>query len=370
MKKILIVSHSAWQLYNFRLNLANSIKKDGHEVIFIAPEDGKYSDLIKEDFSFFNVSIDAKGVNPLNDLYVMVSLYRLFKDIKPDIILSFAVKPNIYSAIISCFLGINSISNITGLGTVFIEQTFVTNVVKLLYMIALNFNDKVFFQNKDDRQLFIESRLVQEDKCELLPGSGVDLNKFIPLDKSIDNKNFKFLFIARLLRDKGVFEFIEAIKIIKTKYSNVEFQMLGAVGVDNKTAISKNELKSWTDDKLVTYLGTTDYVEKAIFYVDCVILPSYREGTPRCLLEACAMEKPVIATDVVGCKEVVDDGVNGYLCEVRNSCDLAKKIELMINLSDEQRYAMGRAGRKKIVNEFDEQIVIDKYLQSLEEILK
>ncbi len=368
INKIAIVLNNSWQAYNFRLNLARSLKDNGYEVVFIAPYDSKYSELIEKEFKFFDIQIDAKGINPLSDLKTILNLYKLYKNIQPDIILNFTIKPNIYSSIVAGIVGIKSISNITGLGTIFIRQSLTTKVAKLLYKIALGFNSKVFFQNNDDKSLFIKDRLVIENKTDLLPGSGVDLNKFVPIEKQ-EEEVFKFLLIARLLKDKGILEFIDAIKIIKSKYNNVEFQILGAVGVANKTAITKEELQIWIDNDLVNYLGTTDNVQDIISNADCIVLPSYREGTPRSLLEACAMEKSIIATDVVGCKEVVEDGINGYLCEVRDSQDLASKMEMMINLSEDERKIMGQAGRDKIVKEFDEKIVINKYLESIKEIL-
>ncbi len=368
MKKILIVLNNSWHAYNFRFNLARSLKNNGYEVVFIAPYDKKYSELIKKEFEFYDVNIDPKGINPFSDLKTMIILYRLYKVIKPDIVLSFTIKPNIYSSIVAGMIGIKSISNITGLGTIFIKQSLVTKIAKILYKIALEFNDKVFFQNNDDRNLFVENGLIQKNKTGLLPGSGVDLDKFVPTSKKIKNK-FKFLLIARLLKDKGILEYIGAIKIIKDKYKNIEFQILGAVGTANNTAIKKNELQIWIDNDLINYLGTTDNVEDVISKVDCVVLPSYREGIPRSLLEACAMEKPIIATNVVGCKEVVEDKKNGYLCRVKDFQDLADKMQMIINLTDEEKMIMGKVGREKIVKEFDEKIVINKYLRIIKEIL-
>jgi len=367
-KKIAIVLNNSWYAYNFRFNLARSLKENNYEVIFIVPYDKKYSELIKQEFKFYDISIDAKGINPISDFKTMITLYKLYKQLDIDMVLNFTIKPNIYSSIVSGIVGIKSISNITGLGTIFIKESIVTKIAKLLYKTALGFNSKIFFQNNDDRNLFIEYNLVKNEKTDLLPGSGVDLDKFLPIDKE-DDGIFKFLLIARLLKDKGILEFIEAIKIVKSKYNNIEFQILGAVGVANKTAISNEELQVWIEDGLVNYLGTTDNVQNIIAKSDCVVLPSYREGIPRSLLEACAMEKAIIATNVVGCKEVVDDGLNGYLCEVRNTNDLASKMEIMINLTNDERKAMGKAGREKIVKEFDEKIVINKYLKSIKEIL-
>ena len=193
------------------------------------------------------------------------------------------------------------------------------------------------------------------------------MDKFKPVAKN-GNEDFVFLLVARLLRDKGIIEYIEAIKLLKKKYTNIRYQILGNVGVENKTAITKQELNEWIENGIIEYLGTTDSVEKVISQADCIVLPSYREGTPRSLLEACAMEKPVIATNVPGCKNVVEDEVNGYLCNAKDVDDLALKMEKMINLSKEERISMGKAGRNKILNEFDEKIVIKKYIEKIEKI--
>ena len=364
---VAIVLNSSWQAYNFRLNLARALKEEGHKVVFIAPYDEKYSEILKQEFDFYPVHIDPKGMNPLQDFKTMLSLFKLFRSIRPNVVMNFTIKPNIYSAISAGILGIKVINNITGLGTIFIKESIVTKLAKLLYKVALGFSNKVFFQNSDDMNLFVENGLVNKNKCALLPGSGVDLNKFTPKHKERENDTFVFLVIARLLKDKGIVEFIDACKIIKEKQTNMQCQLLGSVGAENQTAITKDELQTWVDQGLVNYLGTTDKVEDVIANADCVVLPSYREGTPRSLLEASAMEKPIITTNVVGCKEVVDDGVNGYLCEVNNAEDLAEKMQALLNLSQDERVLMGKAGREKITQEFDEKIVIKKYVQCLKE---
>jgi len=368
MKKIAIVLNSSWGAYNFRLNLARALKKKGYKVIFIAPYDQKYSNILKVEFDFFSLNVDPKGLNFIQDLKTLFSLFLLYKKESVDMTLNFTVKLNIYSSIASRLLNINSISNITGLGTVFIKKSLITIVVKNLYKIALRFNDKVFFQNKIDRKLFIENNLVLEEITGLLPGSGVDLNKFIPVKNLTNNNKIVFLVISRLIKDKGLLEYVEAIKIIKKQYNHVEFQLLGLIEDKNRTAISKEELQNWIDDGLISYLGSTDTVESVIPQCDCVVLPSYREGLPRSLLEAGAMEKPVIATDIAGCRDIVDDGINGLLCKDKNSHDLADKINLMINLTNEQRLLMGKSGRAKVLEKFDENIVLNKYLASIEEL--
>ncbi len=365
-----------------RFNLAKALKDNGYTVVFVSssdkfitsddrsiPSGDVYSKKIEKEFEYYDINISRKGTNPFVDLKTMYNFYKVYKEIRPDIILHYTAKPNIYGTIAASLLGIPVINNIAGLGTLFIRQSMVTEVVKKLYRFSQKRASKVFFQNPDDMNLFIGSNLVAREKSGLLPGSGVDLKKFKPINKEKDDSKFRFLLISRLLKDKGILEYIEAIKIIKNKYQNVEFEILGAIDKGNKTAISKEMLQNWIDDGLISYLGVIDNVQNVIADADCVVLPSYREGTPRSLLEASAMEKPIIATNAVGCKEVVDDGINGYLCEVKNSVDLADKLEKMLALSDAERKNMGKKGREKVLKEFDEKIVFEKYLESIGAII-
>lgn len=367
-KKIIICLNTSWNIFNFRLNLARAIKKEGFKVILVAPYD-KYSEVLKQEFEYHNIFMNNKGTNPKEDMKTLIEFYKLYKAIKPGIVLNYTIKPNIYGNIACSLLGIKTINNISGLGTVFIKESLITKVVKWLYKYSLGKSSKVFFQNNDDKQLFIINKLVQENKCDLLPGSGIDTNKFIPLEYKKNDNIFRFLLIARMLWDKGIGEYVEAAKIIKQKYPDVEFQLLGSLDAVNTTAISKEQMQSWVEEGLVTYLGVTDDVKEYIKKSDCIVLPSYREGTPRTLLESASMSKPIITTNTVGCKEVVDDGINGYLCEVKNAQDLAHKMEKMINLNFEERETMGKTGRKKMIKEFDESIVINKYLKTIKEII-
>ncbi|MFW5613626.1 MAG: glycosyltransferase family 4 protein, partial [Campylobacter hyointestinalis] len=274
-------------------------------------------------------------------LKTIFELYKLYKQLKPDIVLNFTIKPNIYSSLICRYLKIPCISNITGLGTIFIKQNFITKIAKFLYKIALNKNKSIFFQNDDDKKLFLKYNLIsQKNNIDVLPGSGVDLDKFKPSPK-VDNDKFIFLFIGRLIRDKGISELIEASIMLGAKYDNFKIWLLGELGVQNNTAISQDELNGWLKNDFIEYLGTTDNVADIIAKSDCVVLPSYREGTPRSLLEAAAMAKPIITTNTVGCRDVVSDGINGLLCEVANAKDLAGKMEKMLNSSTEQQRLWG-----------------------------
>ena len=374
MKKIVICLNTSWNIYNFRLNLARALKNAGYQVILVAPYDA-YSEKLKDEFEYHDIYMNNKGTNPKEDIKTLIGFYKLYKTIKPDVVLNYTIKPNIYGNIACGLLGVKTINNISGLGTVFIKESLVTKVVKWLYKYSLGKSSKVFFQNSDDRDLFVKNKLVEFVKCDLLPGSGIDTNKFVPVEYKKEDDTFRFLLIARMLWDKGVGEYVEAARIIKNlelkikNNKNVEFQLLGSLDAANNTTISKEQMNIWVDEGLVNYLGVTDDVKEFIKKADCIVLPSYREGTPRTLLESASMVKPIVTTNVAGCKEVVDDSVNGYLCEVRNSADLADKMEMMLNLSEDERKLMGEAGRAKMINEFDESIVINKYLKVIKEVL-
>ncbi|MCD4667123.1 MAG: glycosyltransferase family 4 protein [Sulfurimonas sp.] len=369
MQKIAIVVNDSWYAYNMRFNLALAFKNQAYEVVFVCPYD-KYSEKIKEEFQYIDIALNTKGTNPIEDLKTIYKYHKIYKEVNPDIILHYTIKPNIYGTIAASMLNIPTINNIAGLGTLFIKQNLLTKIAKWLYKFSQKRATKIFFQNNDDFDMFICEKLVEKDKCDVLPGSGVDIEKFKPVEKQ-DDGVFKFLIVSRILWAKGIGEYVEAAKIIKQKYKNVEFQLLGFLDTASPTAISKEQMDIWVKDEIVTYLGTSDNVKVEISKVDCMVLPSYyREGTPRTLLESASMEKPIITTDNVGCRDVVDDKLNGYLCEVRNAKDLADKMEMMINLSEDERKAMGNAGREKIVKEFDEKIVINKYLSSIKEILE
>ncbi|MCG3674649.1 glycosyltransferase family 4 protein [Aliarcobacter butzleri] len=360
-KKIVICVNTSWNIYNFRLNLARAIKKSGYEVILVAPYD-KYSEILKQEFEYHDIYISNKGTNPKEDLKTLIEFYKLYKKIKPDIVLNYTIKPNIYGNIACKLLGINTINNISGLGTVFINENLVTKIAKFLYKFSLKTSSKVFFQNNEDKELFIKNKLISKNKCDVLPGSGVDTDKFSPIIYNKKDNIFRFLVIARVLWDKGIAEYVKAAEELKNKYQNIEFQILGSLDAVNKTAVPKEIVDNWVDKKIINYLGTTDNVQDIIKQADCVVLPSYREGTPRTLLESASMAKPIITTNAVGCKDVVDDNINGFLCDVKSIESLKNAMEKMFLLDKNERDQMGISGRKKILKEYDEKIVINKYL--------
>jgi glycosyltransferase involved in cell wall biosynthesis len=233
--------------------------------------------------------------------------------------------------------------------------------------LAFRFPKKVFFQNPDDLTLFVDNKLIKPSVTDILPGSGIDLNHFKPSD-FYRNKKFTFLLVSRLITDKGILEYIEAIKQLKSDGVDARFQLLGAKDPYHKRGISLEIIDEWISSNTVEYLGTTRDVREFIKLADCVVLPSYREGTPRTLLEAASIAKPIITTDVPGCHHVVSDHYNGLLCKLKDSADLAQKMKAMMSLDDETLKTMGTNGRKKVENEFDESIVINKYLGAIRSV--
>ena len=359
--RVAIVINTSWNIYNYRQGLIKSLINSGIEVIAIAPEDAFSLKLIELGCSFIPIKMDNKGMNPLKDLSLFFRLFFLYRKIKPDYILHYTIKPNVFGSIAAGFLRIPNISNVSGLGTIFIRQGIILFLVKHLYTFAFRFPQKVFFQNKDDQQLFFDLKLVNPQRTDVLPGSGINLFKYKPLPFKIA-KPFTFLLIARLLTDKGIIEYANASKLLKEKGIEFQSNIVGFFDRSSKYNISKEEIENWVNQNQIVFNGESQNIVEEIEKSDCVVLPSYREGTPRSLLEAMAMGKPIITTNVPGCKEVIANGVNGFICEPKNVESLANAMEEMIKLKPELRFKMGQNGRQIVENRFDERIVVEKYM--------
>jgi glycosyltransferase involved in cell wall biosynthesis len=365
-KKIFIVAINAWFINNFRLSLMKALREKGHSVTAVAIPDEYVSRIEENGFPFIPVAISRKGMNPVEDLALVYRFYQLFKNHRPDVILTFTPKPNIYASIAARLNNMPVINSIEGLGYVFINPSFITTIVKYLYKFALYKSDKVFFLNNDDLKLFLDSGLVKQSITERMPGAGIDTRKFVPQPGQRTGNSFTFLLVARILWDKGVGEFVEAARVMKTHYPHVEFRIVGFVDQDNPQGISNRQVQAWVDEGVISYDGPSDDIAGIMGSVECVVLPSYREGLSRVLLEAASMAIPIITTDTTGCRDVVDDGVTGYLCRIKDTLDLADKMELILLLPEEERKLMGQKGREKILREFDERIVIQRYIEVIE----
>jgi glycosyltransferase involved in cell wall biosynthesis len=366
--RIVISANTAWNLYNFRAGLIRSLLDCGIEVVAVAPPDDEYAGRLAElGCRFEAIPMDSMGTSPLSDTLLALRFIRLFRRLKPDRFLGFTVKPNIYGSIAARLCGIPVINNISGLGTAFLGSLWLNWVVRILYRLALRDARHVFFQNPDDRRLFLDGRLAHADRSSVLPGSGVDLDWFcLSTGEPPRRAGMHFLLIARLLRDKGIVEFVEAARLVKAARGEARFTLLGFLGVENRSAIDAATLSAWVEEGVVDYAGSAEDVRPFIADADCVVLPSYREGTPRTLLEAAAMAKPLIASDVPGCREVVDDGVNGYLCRARDGADLARQCERFLDLSYDDRLRMGKASRSKAERQFDEKFVVRRYIEVID----
>ena len=370
VKCIAISSNTSWYIYNFRKNTILFLIKHGYQVIAIAPEDEYSAKLSELGCEFIHIDIDQGGTNPVKDLKTLFYFYCIYRKRNIDVVLNFTPKNNIYSTLAASVNGTKSINNIAGLGILFINESITSKVARFLYKISQSKASKLFFQNEDDRKLFLDKKITTNVETDRLPGSLVDLSRFV-VSPAPDDGTVRFLLIARMLYDKGIGQYVEAARVLKEKYGDsVELCLLGFLDVNNPSAVSKQDMQSWIDEGIVNYLGTSDNVEQEIAKVDCMVLPSYyREGVPKSLLEAGAMGKPIVTTDNVGCRETVDDGINGFLCEPRSSKSLIEKLELIINMTHLERLAMGDKSRIKIENEFDERIVISKYLAAIQECL-
>ncbi|UZR95850.1 glycosyltransferase family 4 protein [Chondrinema litorale] len=361
-----ITINRSWNIYNFRKGLIQSLLKDGHEVVAIAPEDGYGKKLEDLGCKFYSLDMDNKGSNPLNDLRLTMQLYNIYKKANLDVVLQYTIKPNIFGSIAAHLCNIPSICNVTGLGTVFIHDNITSKIARFLYKTAFRFPSHVFFQNRDDQMLFISQKLVEKRKTSLLPGSGVDIQHFTPGNR-VENKVFTFLLVARILYDKGIVEYVEAARKLKAKGIEVKCQLLGEFDYSSGLGIYKVKVDHWEEEGLIEYLGATNDVRPYLDNADCVVLPSYREGTPRSLLEAASQGKPLVATDVPGCREVVVDTYNGFLCEAKNADDLSEKMERMVLSSPNMIEYMGKNSRKLAESKFDEKIVINRYHEKVAE---
>lgn len=370
-RRILIAINTSWNIHNFRSGLIRALVAEGYEVIAAAPRDGYSERLAEIGCRYVSLPMDNKGTLPLNDLVLTLRFWRLLRGEKPDVFLGYTIKPNIYGSIAARLRRIPTINNIAGLGVAFGSDNWLNRLVKKLYRVGLGGASKVFFQNDDDRRLFIEEKIVRPEVTALVPGSGIDLARFsAPAMPHRSGNGFTFLLVARLLWDKGIAEYVEAARLVRSRMPDVRFQILGFLDVESRGVVPRDTMNAWIAEGIVEYLGVTDDVRLPLSGADCVVLPSYyREGTPRSLLEAAAMSRPIITTDWVGCRNVVDDGVNGYLCRPRDAADLAAKMLAMAGLEDQSRIAMGRAGRAKMEREFDEAIVVGCYLKAIKEIL-
>ncbi len=368
--KILIISNSLWNLYNFRRNLIIKLSNNKDYDIHIVCEQSlnilDNLDINKNNINF--IKFNSNSLNIFYNIILFIKIYKLILRIKPDIVLSFTIKPNIFSSIICKFLRIKNIVNITGLGTVFLQNKIKFKIFKYIYKFALSKSSLIYFQNNHDNLFFKKNNMISyNNKFKIIPGSGIDLKKF-HFYKYKKKQTINFFFISRLIFEKGIIELFDSIKIIKKKYNHVFFNIVGNIDINNKSSIDPQILINMQTLNLIKYYKFTNDVKRKIKESDCIILPSYREGTSRILLENAAMGKPAITTNVPGCNNVILDNYNGLLCNPKDSNSLTQAIEKFINLDFKTKELFGINARKHIENNFDEKYVINNYINDINKI--
>ena len=370
-KRIIIFSNSLWNIINFRMSLIENLIKKKFNIYIVAPDSEQKKILIELGCKFQPLNLQRKNLNPLNELINILKFIYITLKIRPHLIISYTIKPNIYSSIVSFILLKKNIVNFTGLGSVFIKKNFLNRCILLIMKLFFKKTNLVTFQNKSDLKYILDKIKYLERNSIVIPGSGVNLTdyNYDTLFKNRTNKSIKFLMISRILKDKGVNEFFSVSKKILQNHNNIEIFYLGDFDYNNPSFINKAKFEKLVLDSNVKYLGYHNDVKQYIVDSDVVLLPSFREGLPKSLLEAMAIGRPIIASNVPGCSDLIEEGFNGFTFEVTDEIDFYNKMEKIINLSHKDRYIMGLNGRKLVENKFAENIVIDIYLKYINKLI-
>ncbi len=371
MTNIAIIENNIIATNTIREKLTRSLMEKGYVVTVLTT--GTAADINQAKQKGFAV-IDVKGStqNPKDIYQYMRNLRKALKATKADVCLTFTIRPAIWGNMVTRRLKIPTITNITGIGPLFARNNIAYRGARTLYKFVLQQTAMIFFQNYDDMNIFLEKGFVKPEHAARIPGSGIDHEFYKPMPRRQPDDKFVFLFISRLVRDKGIVEYVEAARVLKQFYPKLVCRVLGPIWTQNlkDNTVTKEEIDQWEKEGIIEYTGEAKDVRSFIADADCIVLPSYREGTSNVLLEASAMERPVITCNTTGCKEIVEERVTGMLCKVQDAADLAAKMKDMMLLPEAQRIQMGIAARKKVVKEFDKQIVINAYQQAIEKIIK
>ncbi|MET0242737.1 MAG: glycosyltransferase family 4 protein [Flavitalea sp.] len=364
-KRIAFVSNSAWSVYNFRLDVILSLIEAGHSIIVFAPADD-FSDLLKQSgCEFVAISFNNKTINPFNDLAFYRQLKKLYTRHRPDFIFHYVAKPNIYGSLAAASIGIPSVAVVTGLGYPFAKRNWLFHVLKNLYRLALRNTREVWFLNNDDAKVFTNEKITGIEKMKVLPGEGVNTEHFAPISV-VKNRTFTFIMSTRLLKSKGIMIYADAARILWRKNYDVRFELIGFTEDQHPDSIQKADLEKWQREGLITYLGFAKDVRPFLARAHCFVFPSfYNEGIPRCLMEAAAMELPVITSATKGCREVVINNETGYICKTKDAFDLADKMEKMLLLDHQDQRRMGRAGRAYVASKFSIGKIVEEYFTTL-----
>lgn len=357
--KVLVLSNFGMGLYKFRKELLLELIKQGHKVFVSLPND-EYVPLLESlGCEYIESNVDRRGTNPIADMKLLSSYMKIINKIKPDIVLTYTIKPNVYGGIACRITKTPYLPNITGLGTAVENEGLMQKITLNLYKIALKNAECIFFQNEPNRQFFIDRGIIK-NKSKVIPGSGVNLEQHPYEEYPNDKENIRLLFIGRIMKAKGIDELLEAARQIKVSYKNVEFHLVGFC----EEGYSE-ELRELNESGIIHYHGQQDDVHKFIKDSHATILPSYHEGTSNVLLESASTGRPILASNVTGCKETFDACVSGIGFEVKSVKALISAIQQFLALPHENKKQMGIAGRKKMEQEYDRKIVINAYLEQI-----
>ena len=362
MSKILFLVNHDIVIYNFRLELVERLLADGHDVVISSPYGERIEDLKALGCSYREIKLSRHGMNPVKELLLISNYKKLIREEKPDIVFSYTIKPNIYGAIACRSLHVPCIVNITGLGTAVEYGGIQQKIILLLYRYAFTKVQKIFFQNKEN-MLFFKKHKIAIEKYALLPGSGVNLQRFGELPYPSDT-TVNFAFISRIMKEKGIDQYLEAAEYIKQKYPNTSFHVCGFC-----EQAYEDKLRDLGNRGIIVYHGMVRDIRIVLKDIHCTVHPTYYpEGLSNVLLESSACARPIITTDRAGCREVIYENVNGFICKQKDSTDLIRQIEKFLMLSNDQRRKMGLAGRQKVEREFDRQIVVSAYIDELDKV--
>ena len=370
-KLIAFVSNSSWSLYNFRLDVIRHLHQHGYNILVIAPDDEYSMLLVQEGCEYISIYFNNRSENPLLDLSLYNQLKKVYSKKQPALIFHYVIKPNIFGSLAAAACNIKSVAVITGLGYSFAKKDWLYTIVKSLYKKALRKAYEVWFLNNDDAKAFVSEKIVDIKRMKVLPGEGVNTSYFCPAtdEKLQIARKFTFLMSTRLLISKGIAVYADAARIVKNKGYEVSFELIGFFEKNHPDSIPEEDLKKWEKEGLIQYHGFAKDVRPYLKNADCFVFPSfYNEGVPKCLMEAASMELPIITSLNRGCKEVVLNNSNGYVCNLNDPFDVADKMEKMINLSSEERSRMGKNGRALVIKKFNIESVIKEYERTLKNI--
>jgi galacturonosyltransferase len=362
-KSILILSNTIVGLHSFRREVIKAIVDAGYKVIISVPDDDIKADYFRGmGCEIIQTVFNRRGVNPLADFKLMMSYRRLIKQLKPMAVLTYTIKPNVYGGLAARICRVPQLANVTGLGDAVENGGWLQKLTIGLYKLGVGKAQRVFFQNEGNRSFCIRQGIADANSI-LLPGSGVNLEYHTFQEYPTDEGKIRFLFIGRLLKDKGTEELFATAKVIKEKYPQTEFQIVGSVDGNYQT-----QLDELVNTGIIKFLGSQSDVRPFIGAVECTIMPSYHEGMSNVNLESAANGRPVITTNVPGCRETIDDMWTGYLVEARNTQSLIYAVERFIALPYSQKVMMGKNAREKVEKEFDRKKVVDAYIKEIEKI--